>query len=155
MDDASNIPPMGGDPAAMGSDPAAMGGDPAAMGGDPAAMDGDPAAMGGDPAAMGGDETMGIINQLSDKDREAVRAYAKSLLPNSNATSNEDQNMAADANMQAPMNESFIFKKRQLNNIFENFGPTEDELSKDKKNNFIKNSKKPQFNSPFNAPKFK
>ena len=78
---------MGGDPNAMGGDPNAMGGmDPNAMGGDPNAMGGDSMmndpAMGSDPAMDGqtDDSTMSIINQLSDEDREAVRAYAESML---------------------------------------------------------------------------
>ena len=83
---------MGGDPGAAGMDPTMAGGDPAAMGdpnaagADPNAGMGaeDPNAMGGDPemedAAGGDDSTEGIISQLSDDDKEAVRNYAKSLL---------------------------------------------------------------------------
>ena len=70
------------DPNAAPADP---GMDPMA-GGDPSMMEGDPAMEGGDMGMEGGeteggdDSTTGIINQLSDEDKEAVRNYAKSLL---------------------------------------------------------------------------
>lgn len=75
-----------------------------AAGGDLNAMtDGDPNAMGADPMAAGGadpmaggeapvgddDSTAGIIDQLSDDDKEAVRNYAKSLLNRDEATPDE------------------------------------------------------------------
>ena len=86
---------------------------------------------------MGDDETMNIINKLSPKDKEAVKSYAESLSSN-NEDSNEPEQqepMQDGLNMEAPMNETFIFKKSQLNKLMENFGPTNDELVKDKKAN--------------------
>ena len=167
MDDASfsqNQSMMGGDPNAMGGDPSMMGGDPNAMGGDQSMMGGDQNAMGGDPSMMGGDpnamgsdpnmmgdsseagsdDTMSIINQLSDEDREAVRSYAESMLNNGG----EQQE---DGGAQ-PMMEQVIFTKKQLNKLQENFGPSQDELMKknDRKELPKKNSKSK--NSPFNSP---
>ena len=105
---------------------------------------------------MGDDETMNIINKLSPKDKEAVKSYAESLSSN-NEDSNEPEQqepMQDGLNMEAPMNETFIFKKSQLNKLMENFGPTNDELVKDKKANLSKKNKKVAKNSPFNAPDF-
>lgn len=105
---------------------------------------------------MGDDETMNIINKLSPKDKEAVKSYAESLSSN-NEDSNEPEQqepMQDGLNMEAPMNETFIFKKSQLNKLMENFGPTNDELVKDKKANLSKKNKKVVKNSPFNAPDF-
>ena len=131
---AGEQPPMDGQDPAMGGDPMAggeapMDGQDPAMGGDP--MMGDP-AMGGDPMAggeapmeggEGDDSTMSIINQLSDEDREAVRAYAESMLNKSEgeqeAPAGEDPMMGDPAmgGEQPPMMESFIFTKKQLNKI--------------------------------------
>ena len=82
----SGDPMMGGDPMA-GEQPPMDGQDPA-VGGDP--MMNDP-AMGGGPAMDGqtDDSTMSIINQLSDEDREAVRAYAESMLSKSEGDENQ------------------------------------------------------------------
>lgn len=173
---------MGGapmdDPNAMGGDPS-MGGDP--MGGVPmdgSSMGSDP-SMGGAPMddpSMGGapmddpsmedggdddDSTVAIINQLSDTDREAVRAYAESMLNRDETqNNNEDEVPPMDASMGqdnsgAPMMETVIFTKKQLRKINENFGPTADELNKDEKPLEKKKSKQVTSKSPFSAPKFK
>ena len=171
MDGASTVPsgdPMvDGDPMA-GEQPPMDGQDPA-MGGDP--MMDDP-TMGGDPMAGeqppmegedGDDSTMSIINQLSDEDREAVRAYAESMLSKSEGGQEapagegpmmDDPSMGGE---QQPMMESFIFTKKQLNTLMENFGPTEDELQKqDERKPLPKKKEKTVSNkSPFNSPKFK
>lgn len=177
MDGASPAPagdPMAGGDTAMGGD--SMMGDPA-MGGDPMEgeqppMDGQDPAMGGDPMASeqppmeggeGDDSTMSIINQLSDEDREAVRAYAESMLSkNENgqeAPAGEDPMMSDPAmgEEQPPMMESFIFTKKQLNTLMENFGPTEDELQKQDERKPLpkKKEKTVSGKSPFNSPKFK
>ena len=122
------------------------------MGGEPPVED--PSAMGGeppmeDPSAMGGDDsTTSIINQLSDEDREAVRAYAESMLDKQNNNSNEDE-IPVD---NAPVMESIIVTKKQLNSIMENFKiNTNNEKEKPlstKKEKTVSN------NSPFNTPKF-
>jgi hypothetical protein len=109
-------------------------------------MDGQDPMM-GDQNMGGDDSTMSIINQLNDEDREAVRAYAESML------GSQDSN---EQPMGEPMMESVIFTKKQMDKLFENFGPTEDELHKDNTNSLSKKktqnvSKK----SPFNSPKFK
>ncbi len=179
MDGASpataDDPMMGGDPMA-GEQPPMNGQDPA-MGGDPMAggqppMDGQDPAMGGDPMAgeqppmeggEGDDSTMSIINQLSDEDREAVRAYAESMLSKSEggqeAPAGEDPMMGDPAmgGEQPPMMESFIFTKKQLNTLMENFGPTEDELQKQDERKPLpkKKEKTVSGKSPFNSPKFK
>ena len=106
---------------------------------------------------MGDDETMNIINKLSPKDKEAVKSYAESLASNnedSNEPEQQEEPMQDGLNMEAPMNETFIFKKSQLNKIMENFGPTNDELVNDKKTNLSKKNKKVTKSSPFNAPDF-
>ena len=105
---------------------------------------------------MGDDETMNIINKLSPKDKEAVKSYAESLTSNdedSNESEQQEGPMQDGLNMEAPMNETFIFKKSQLNKLMENFGPTNDELVDNKKTNLSKKQKNVK-NSPFNAPDF-
>ena len=145
MDDASLAPEAN----EMPEDPNMMGG----MGND-MPMDGE-APM--DNNEMGGDETMDIINQLSPKDKEAVKSYAESLISKDESDDNaeEIQNVPAQdgLNMEAPMNETFIFRKKQLNKLMENFGPMDAELEKDEKTNLVKKQKKTK-KTPFNAPDF-
>ena len=171
MDGASTVPsgdPMaGGDPMSDGQPP--MDGQDPAVGGDPMTDD---TAMGGDPMdgaqppmddGEGDDSTMSIINQLSDEDREAVRAYAESMLSKSEggqeAPAGEDPMMddPAMGGEQQPMMESFIFTKKQLNTLMENFGPTEDELQKHDERKPLQKKKERTVSdkSPFNSPKFK
>ena len=171
MDGASTVPsgdPMaGGDPMSDGQppmdgqDPAVGGGsmtDDTAMGGDP--MDGAQPSM---DDVEGDDSTMSIIDQLSDEDREAVRAYAESMLSKSKG---EQEAPAGEGPMmddpamggeQQPMMESFIFTKKQLNTLMENFGPTEDELQKHDERKPLQKKKERTVSdkSPFNSPKFK
>lgn len=87
------------------------------------------------------DSTMSIINQLSDTDRKAVRAYAESML-NRDETQNQ------------PMQESFIFTKKQLDEIHEMLMTQSDkhdnELNKiNKKTKQLDNLHKSPFDSPF------
>ena len=143
---------MGGDPA-MGSDPA-MGGDPA-MGSDPA-IGGDP-AMGGDPATEDGgdDSTISIINQLSPSDKEAVRAYAESMLSRSESNNENGTDMADGSIEEDPMMESVVFTKKQLKKINESFRSTN---NKEDDTKTVLNKKKSQTvskKSPFNSPNFK
>ena len=110
-----------------------------------------------DNGEMGGDETMDIINQLSPKDKEAVKSYAESLISKDESSDSTEEAQDAPVqdglNMEAPMNETFIFRKKHLNKLMENFGPTETELEKDKKPNLVKKQKKTK-KTPFNAPDF-
>ena len=171
MDGASTVPsgdPMAGggpmsdgQPPMDGQDPAVGGGsmtDDTAMGGDP--MDGAQPSM---DDGEGDDSTMSIINQLSDEDREAVRAYAESMLSKSKG---EQEAPAGEGPMmddpamggeQQPMMESFIFTKKQLSTLMENFGPTEDELQKQDERKPLQKKKERTVSdkSPFNSPKFK
>ena len=167
-------PPMGGASAAPApADPMAggdMGGDPMTggdMGGDPMADDpmaggdmandpmaNDPMAggdMGGDPMAggEGDDSTMSIINQLSPEDKEAVRAYAESMLSNSN------NNDAAPMGGEEPVMESVIFTKKQLRTIMEGIGVTDDESVVSDRGLNKKKDKSVSKKSPFNSPRFK
>ena len=171
MDGASTVPSdgpmMGGDPMADEQPP--MDGQDPAMGGDPMmddpTMEGDP--MAGEQPPMDGedgdDSTMSIISQLSDEDREAVRAYAESMLSKSEggqeAPTGEGPMMddPAMGGEQQPMMESFIFTKKQLNTLMENFGPTEDELQKQDERKPLQKKKERTVSdkSPFNSPKFK
>lgn len=107
------------------------------------------------PSDMEGDETIDIINKLSPKDKEAVKSYAESLVSqDENNNETNDEAMPDGLNMEAPVNETFIFKKEQLNKIMENFGPTKDELEKTEKPKLLKKGKKNIENSPFNSPEF-
>ena len=104
------------------------------------------------------DSTMEIINKLSEKDKKAVEAYAESLLSSDETDTNDetgetDEQIPDGLNMEQPVNESFIFTKKQLSKLIENFGPTNDELEK-KENNTSKMKKNTVRNSPFNSPKF-
>lgn len=182
MDDASFANDnMGGDPGMMGSDPNAGG-----INGDPNTMDGEPVDapaeepiqdnpnmndpnMTGDDSGMDvnpepesgeegtGDDTASIINQLSDEDKEAVRAYAESML-NKNG-GNEGAPEEEPNNPDQPMMEQVIFTKKQLKKINEEFGINNDELNKDqedRKNTLPKKTSKTTSNkSPFNPKKFK
>lgn len=163
MDDASfqqGQSMMGGDPNEMGMDPSMEGGGPNAMGRDPNAMGMDPNIAGGDQNTMGGDinamdggqsgegsdDTMSIINQLSDTDKEAVRSYAKSML---NKSDSQQEN--GDAGNQ-PMMESVVFTKKQLIKIQENFGPSQDELMKKNDRKELPKKISKSGSSPFNSP---
>jgi hypothetical protein len=107
--------------------------------------------------SMENDKTMEIINKLSDKDKKTVEAYAESLLSNDEDKNDEseDEQIPDGLNMEQPVNESFIFTKKQLTKLMENFGPTNDELEKDKKEVESKMNKNSSKNTPFNSPKFK
>lgn len=100
------------------------------------------------------DSTMSIINQLSDTDREAVRAYAESML-NRDETVDNNSNENPDGPSE-PMQEtkSVIFTKGQLREMNENFGPTADELEKTKQNMFSKKTNDRNNKTPFDKPKF-
>lgn len=145
MDDASLAPEAN----EMPEDPNMMGGMENEM------PMGDETPM--DNSEMGDDETMDIINQLSPKDKEAVKSYAESLISKDESSDNTEETQDAPVqdglNMEAPMNETFIFRKKHLNKLMENFGPTETELEKDKKPNLVKKQKKTK-KTPFNAPDF-
>lgn len=75
-----------------------------------------------DDAPVNDDSTMGVINQLSSDDKDAVRSYAESLLKK---YENEEEPIGDGLNMEAPvggnMSESVIFTKGQLRTINENF----------------------------------
>lgn len=163
-----------------------MGGDPGMMGGDPNAIDGEPvdapteepiqdnpdmndpnmtnSGSGMDTSTEPeageegtGDDTASIINKLSDEDKEAVRAYAESML-NKNGGS-EDAPEEEPNNSGHPMMEQVIFTKKQLKKINEEFGINNDELNKgqeDRNNTLPKKTSKTTSNkSPFNPKKFK
>ena len=88
------------------------------------------------------DSTISIINQLSKEDKEAVRAYAESMLKRSEPSSEDNQ----------PMMESFIFSKKQLQTIMENFNDTN---NREERNTLNKKEKRTvSKKSPFNSPKF-
>ena len=117
-------------------------------------MEGD---MSGNDNMGESNETMDIINRLTPKDQEAVKAYAESLMsqnetPSNDESSNMDAPIPDGLNMEEPVNETFIFKKSQLNKIMETFG---DKRKKDGKENILsKKQKKVTKNTPFNAPDF-
>lgn len=105
------------------------------------------------PEEGGDDSTMSIINQLSDEDKESVRAYAESMLKK-NGEDNEENGEEAmpedEENMAPPVPEGKTFTKKQLK---EEFGVKVD------KNTEVKNSPQPKEkkinkNNPFNPPIF-
>lgn len=123
-----------------------VGGDMGNEGNAPEIPDTDTAAEGDD------DSTMSIINQLSDEDRESVRAYAESML-NKNGGTKENEPEIPDTEEEMPQEnfqESRRFTKKQLK---EEFGPktnseNESPLNQNKKRTEVRNG------NPFNPPKF-
>ena len=151
-------PGMGGDPNMGmdqgGEDMSLLNGDPNAMGGDQGmgvdpGMDGDPGMEPGEGEGTG-DDTESIIKQLSPTDKEAVRAYAESML-------NRDETQGGGQEQQ-PMMERVIFTKKQIQQIHENFGPSQDELNKETQKNRKelpkKTTKTTSNNSPFRPKQF-
>ena len=119
------------------------------MGGDPA-MDSDPATEDG-----GDDSTISIINQLSPSDKEAVRAYAESMLNRSESNNENGTDMVDGSMEEGPMMESVVFTKKQLKKINESFRSTS---NKEDDTKTVLNKKKTQTvsrKSPFNSPEFK
>ena len=96
----------------------------------------------------GDDSTMSIINQLSDEDRESVRAYAESML-NKQEEKGEEEVPEMPDEMQGNPQECKRFTKKQLK---EEFGvkPNADEEmpAKNTLRTTLKNG------NPFNPPKF-
>lgn len=134
-----NDPMMGNtgdsDPMMGGEDSMTMGDD---MGGEDPMMNDD---MSGEE--NGDDSTSSILNQLSPDDKEAVRAYAQSLLSRDESTEPQSEELM----------ESFIFTKKQLTKIMESF--RQSEIKKDEKPLNKKYSKSVSKKSPFNSPNFK
>ena len=94
------------------------------MGNDPQ-MDNEPPVNGPDNDMENGiddnpadDSTMDIINQLSDTDREAVRAYAESMLARDETEDESGMDGDSMSNQPEPDNnqmfETFKFSKKQL-----------------------------------------
>ena len=113
-------------------------------------MGGDDIDMDGGDGAGSSDDTISIINQLTDTDREAVRAYAESML-------NRDETQQGGGEEQEPMMESVIFTKKQLNHIRESIGigstSVDNELVGKSKPLGKKTNSKTK-NSPFSPPTF-
>lgn len=136
-------PTMGGD---IPQDLPDVGGDMGNEGNAPEIPDTDTTAEGND------DSTMSIINQLSDEDRESVRAYAESMLDKNGGTE-ENEPEIPDTEEEMPQEnfqESRRFTKKQLK---EEFGPktnseNESPLNQNKKRTEVRNG------NPFNPPKF-
>ena len=96
----------------------------------------------------GGDSTMDIINQLSDEDRESVRAYAESMLDRSDKDDTEQMN--GEEIPEVPMQqECKRFTKKQLK---EEFGVKPEPEIED--NDVNKKRDKVGNGNPFNPPKF-
>lgn len=135
MDDASSVTPN--EPMPEGPD--MMGGNEP-MGNEPMP----------DAPAEGDDSTMSIINQLSDTDKKAVRAYAESMLSREEDKNNEGGDNEPPMGGEMPT-EGRCYTKNELNEVFglDNLSVKKDEPKTDKrKDNTVKNS-------PFNSPKFK
>ena len=97
------------------------------------------------------DSTTNIIKQLDPESLEAVRNFALSYL-------NKNQGGADMGGGDAPMMESVIFTKKQINEMNENFSITNDDELKHRKNKEKGLAKKHTNNvskrSPFNSPIF-
>lgn len=96
-----------------------------------------------DESEINNDDTASIINKLTPDQREAVRSYAESFLKDEESS----ENMSEESNI----SESFIFTKKQLQELNERLG---DNHSTDDKQNFAKKEKKIKMKSPFNSPTF-
>lgn len=121
----------------------------------------DPVAMGDDEMGMenelpekGDDSTMSIINQLSDEDKESVRAYAESMLKKNGENGSEggEETMPeeGDEEMAPAVPEGKTFTKKQLK---EEFG-VKVEINPEVKNGPQPKQKKINKNNPFNPPMF-
>lgn len=99
------------------------------------------------------DETIEIINKLSPKDKETVKSYAKSLINTDEEENTENDNVSNELNNENPIQENFIFNKKQLNNIMETFSDFDD-VEKNEKKTEKKHKSIPK-SSPFNSPEFK
>ena len=118
----------------------------------------DPNMSGDMPEANGDDSTMSIINQLSDEDRESVRAYAESMLNkdgnkenDTNIPSEEDSNMAEQIPQDPSMGECKRFTKKQLK---EQFGVRDNNKSTKVDTKSLKR-KNTTNKTPFEPPMFK
>lgn len=151
---------MGGDPgmdAGMGEDQM-TGGDPGMgenpmMGGDQMADGGMPAedpTMGGDPMGAAEDkdsqELLSIFNGLSIDDKSAAMGYVRSL-------SDRDESYNERNGQEAPMSESYVFKKSQIERIHEAIRPSRKNDDEDRDVPSKKTKKNPR--SPFSAPNLK
>ena len=157
MDDASmSSDPMMGNEMPMGpmmDQGAGQGSEDPMMGNEPPMGDN----MNTPEAPMGNeddDSTAGIINQLSDEDKKAVRAYAESMLAKSK--SDEENN---DGNMgEIPggnnIAESAIFSKKQIEMLKETFGINKEDEKEDRKTLGKKEKGNKSSKSPFNSPVF-
>lgn len=149
----------------MAGDPSmdlTAGGDPNAMGGADPMAGGEEMPTGGEEE--GGDSTVDIINQLSPTDREAVRAYAESMLSRDETNGDEAGAEAGPGMPPSPDQQDqgvmMEITKGRLTNVQrilgEAFGDmvtnserdeTDRKQTKVKKN---RNGFKSPFNSPFN-----
>lgn len=146
-DDMMEDPSMGGAPDPM-AEP--MPEDPTMDMGNEEMPEETPTDMGDE----GDDSTMSIINQLSDEDKESVRAYAESMLDKKN-TDNEsnDEEIAEDPMAApAPQMEGKRFTKKQLK---EQFGIRDDEPKTKTGDSKSLKRKKSSTNSPFEPPMFR
>lgn len=111
----------------------------------------DPMNGGGEGDMADTDSTTNIIKQLDPESLEAVRNFALSYL-------NKNQGGADMGGGDAPMMESVIFTKKQINEMNENFSITNDDELKHRKNKEKGLAKKHTNNvskrSPFNSPIF-
>lgn len=112
----------------------------------------DQMGMEGGMPEEGDDSTMSIINQLSDEDKESVRAYAESMLDKKggNEAENKEQPPMDDEQMAPPIPEGRTFTKKQLK---EEFGVKVGQGC-EKKQTTSPMKKKIRKNSPFNPPMF-
>lgn len=110
---------------------------------------GEEAPVEGMEDANGGNDIQGMIAQLSDKQQETAAKYIQSMI--------DDNNKAAPAPgpQDAPMMESIIITKKQMQTLSEAIGCNNEELSsqnvEDKTEKPLKNQKGITSRNPFNG----
>lgn len=155
-DPPQQMPQEAGGEAAPQLDPSMTGQEDPMAGGDPNAMGSEDPMAGGEE---GGDSTMDIINQLSPTDREAVRAYAESMLARDETSGGEEMEAGAPAQA-GPQNQGVmmeITKGRLMNvqrRLNEAFGDMVTNSDRDETGRTQKKVKKNRsgFRSPFDSP---
>lgn len=108
----------------------------------------------------GGDSTVDIINQLSPTDREAVRAYAESMLSRDETPGPETGPEMGDEQPAAPQGQDIMMEitkgrlikaQKKLNEMFGDVAGSDDGHETDRKQKKVIKNKK-GFKSPFDSP---
>lgn len=152
----NDMPPMGNDEMGDMEEPP-MGDDGMGMEEPPMGDNG-----GGEDLDPKTQSILDIVKQLSDSGKKAVEGYAESMLDNTkqgeegdDEADNEPGDMPPMGGPNEPMSEGCTYTIKQLRSIWENFGPSAEELVSDKRDKTRPRKKmKPMYSvSPFSNPK--